>query len=107
MDKIELRTADEPAEPDKRSQLAVESKTQWMHVGPECLERGAPVSLPAQICHGHGHPRRALMLDEVEQVVLRAAAVDPGDDMKNTQGRFHARRSSGSAGAGRDEAELD
>ena len=78
-----------------------------MHVGPDCLERGPPVPLPAQICHGHGHLRRALMLDEVEQVVLRAAAVDSGDDMKDTQGGFHARRSSGSAGAGRDEAELD
>ena len=47
------------------------------------------------------------MLNEIEKVVLRAAAIDLSDDMKNTQGRFHARRSSGSAGAGRDEAELD
>ena len=78
-----------------------------MNLDAERPERRRPVSVSAQIGHGHGHPGRALVLDEVEEVILGAAAIERGDDMKNPQGGFHARRSSGSAGAGRDEAELD
>jgi hypothetical protein len=85
--KVELRTADEPTEPDKRFQLTIESQAQRMHFGAERPERRRPVSVPAQIAHSHGHPGRALVPDEVEEVILGAAAVDSGNHVQDVEVR--------------------
>ena len=46
-------------------------------------KRSGPISVPAQIRQGHGHAQCALVLDEIEQVVLRAAPIDPGNNVKD------------------------
>ena len=87
MDEIELRTADDPPQPDQGPRIAVAAQPQRVNLHTERPERRRPVSVPAQIGHGHGHPGRALVPDEVEEVILGAAAIDSGNHVQDVDVR--------------------
>ena len=54
-----------------------------MHLRSQLFQASRPITATTEIGDRNSHPGRALVAHQFNQMVLRAAAIDPGDNVKN------------------------